>query len=132
MEDYEAPPFNLTILPVLRILSFKVLHISEEGLSIMLWLESIFAVFPSCPCLQRLEFIFHVTESRDIDDLFASRLLDWNSLLEVRFPSLKVIEFEMLMTLSDDFDAAERKRVETIVRQSTEMVNCDKFVMRWT
>ncbi len=98
----------------------------------MQWLDLIFAVFPSCPCLQRLEFTFYLAESREIDNVFAFGFLDWNSLLEDQFPSLKVLEFEMMMEYEEDFDAAERKRVETMIRQSTEMVNCNKFVMRWS
>ncbi|KAF9023018.1 hypothetical protein BDZ89DRAFT_1070234 [Hymenopellis radicata] len=128
LEGCEAPPFGLNVLPVLQILSLRVLHISTD----MRWLNSIFAVFPSCPCLQRLEFTFYLAESRDIDNVFAFRFLDWNSLLEDRYPSLKVLEFEMMMEDEEEFDIAERKRLETIIRQETGMVNSDKFVMRWS
>ncbi|KAF9020776.1 hypothetical protein BDZ89DRAFT_1138421 [Hymenopellis radicata] len=84
------------------------------------------------PCLQRLEFTFYLAYSTDIDHVFAFCFFDWNSLLEDRYPSLKVLEFEMMMEGEDDFDIAERQRLETIIRQSTELVNSDKFVMRWS
>ncbi|KAF9023020.1 hypothetical protein BDZ89DRAFT_1070237 [Hymenopellis radicata] len=132
LEGYEAPPFGLNVLPVLQILSLRTLHISTQSDRLMQWLNSIVAVFPSCPCLQRLEFTFYLAESRDIDNVFAFRFLDWNSLLENRYPSLKVLAFEMMMEDEDDFDIAERQRLETIIRQETEMVNSDKFVMRWS
>ncbi len=98
----------------------------------MHWLNSIFAGFPSCPCLQRLEFAFYLAKSENINTVSAFDFLDWKSLLEDRYPSLKVLEFEMMMEDEEAFDVAERKRVETIVRQSTRMANSKKFVMQWS
>ncbi|KAF9023034.1 hypothetical protein BDZ89DRAFT_1070254 [Hymenopellis radicata] len=112
--------------------SFRIFNIYLESESSMQWLNSIFAVFPSCPCLQRLEFAFYLAYSIEIDSVFAFGFLDWNSLLEDRYPSLKVLEFEMMMADEDEFDIAERQHLETIIRQSTELVNSDKFVMRWS
>ncbi len=93
LEGY-VPPFSLNVLHVLQIL---VLHISTELDRIIQWLTSIFAVFPSYPRLLRLEFTFYVEESEDIDDVFAFCFLNWKSLVEDRYPSLKVLEFEMMM-----------------------------------
>ncbi|KAF8913450.1 hypothetical protein CPB85DRAFT_565065 [Mucidula mucida] len=132
LEDCEAPPFGFNVLPVLRILSFRILYLSYESDRIMHWLNSIFAGFPSCPCLQRLEFAFYLAKSENINTVSAFDFLDWKSLLEDRYPSLKVLEFEMMMEDEEAFDVAERKRVETIVRQSTRMANSKKFVMQWS
>ncbi|KAF9023032.1 hypothetical protein BDZ89DRAFT_1070252, partial [Hymenopellis radicata] len=132
LKGFEVPPFGLNVLPVLRILSLRILRISTESDRIMQWLNSIFAVFPSCPCLQRLEFTFYLAKPTEIDYMFAFRFVDWNSLLEDRYPSLKVLEFEMMMKHDEDFNIAEKQRLETIIRQNTELVDSDKFVMRWS
>ncbi|KAF9023001.1 hypothetical protein BDZ89DRAFT_1136949 [Hymenopellis radicata] len=84
------------------------------------------------PCLQRLAFTFYLAYSMEIGDVLAFRFLDWNSLLENHFPSLKTLEFEMMMEDEEKFDVAERKLLEKIIRQHTELVNSDKFVMRWS
>ncbi|KAF9023004.1 hypothetical protein BDZ89DRAFT_1070218 [Hymenopellis radicata] len=124
--DWDIPEFaSGAILPVLRVLTIKT-HYTDSR--VLPWVGSILPVFPLCPTLDRFELSCFVSDPDDITGTFVHPLMDWTSLLDDRYPSLEVVEFEMAMELDEVFDFEERTRLEAVVRDN---VNIDRLAVKW-
>ncbi|KAF8986847.1 hypothetical protein BDZ89DRAFT_1152733 [Hymenopellis radicata] len=134
-DDYsldKIAPFALgALLPVLRTV---VIRSTEAHTILFRWLHTLMGVFPLCPSLKKFELALYMnTPVGVVEKAFKHPFIDWTLMLEARYPSLEVVEFELMIENQNEanYTFEDREHLETVIKQEVKFGKSKQLIINW-